>query len=149
MIAQLLPDFERLPAGLQRFLSLIGEKAFIGTVFKQLSVFVLWEPAGILKRYLIMRRGFTMRAERGSLSCRDGGVFEDGRTIAGLRCVMDNPRQQCVGTTIDQGCQYQCVQALPSMYGKRICYRPPSKLVPKCNRIRFISQDSAADAFFK
>jgi hypothetical protein len=35
------------------------------------------------------------------------------------------------------------------MHGKRICYRSPSKLVPKCNRIGFVSQDSAADALFK
>src|SRR5215470_12783699 len=101
MIAQLLPDFERLPMGLQRFLSLIGEKAFIGTVFKKLGAFILYELAGILKCDLIMRRGFTMRAERSCLSCRDRGVFEHGRTIAGLRCMMNDPRQQCVGTTID------------------------------------------------
>ena len=54
-----------------------------------------------------------------------------------------------VGTTMDQGYQHQCVQALSSMHGKRICYRSPSKLVPKCNCIGFVSQDSAADAFFK
>src|SRR5689334_10028467 len=101
MIAQLLPDFERLPTGLQRFLTLIGEKAFIGTVFKELGAFFLCEHAGVLKCHLIMRRGFTMRAERGSLSCRDRGVFEDGRTITGLRGVMNDPRQQWVGTMID------------------------------------------------
>ena len=101
MIAQLLPDSERLPTGLQRDLTLIGEKAFIRTVFKQLNAFFLCEHAGILKCYLIMRRRFTMRAERGRLSCRDRSVFEHSRTIADLRCVMNDPRQQCVGTTID------------------------------------------------
>src|SRR5262245_38279706 len=100
MIAQLLPDFERLSTSLQRFLRLIGEKAFVGTMFKQLGAFVVCELTGILKSDLIMRRGFTMRAERGRLSCRDRGVFEYGRTIAGLRCVMNDPRQQRVGTTI-------------------------------------------------
>ena len=62
MIPQLLPDFERLPTGMQRFLGLIGEKAFIGTVFKQPGAFILCELAGILKCDLIMRRGFTVRA---------------------------------------------------------------------------------------
>src|SRR5215472_16695396 len=101
MIAQLLPDFERLPTGLQRFLSLIGEKAFIREIFEQPGAFFLCELAGILKCDLVMRRGFTMRAERGRLSCRDGGVFEHGRTIAGLGCVMNDPREKGVGTTID------------------------------------------------
>src|SRR5215510_7647314 len=101
MIPQLLPDFERLPTGLQRFLTLIGEKAFIRTVFKQLGAFFLVELASVLKCDLMMRRGITMSAERGRLSCRDRGVFEHGRTVAGLRCVMNDPRQQCVGTTID------------------------------------------------
>src|SRR5215472_6407853 len=101
MIAQLLPDFERLPTGLQRFLSLIGEKAFIREMFKQPGAFFLCELAGILKCNLVMRRGFTMRAERGRLSCRDGGVFEHGLSICGLRCMMNDPRQQCVGTPND------------------------------------------------
>src|SRR5262249_12457964 len=113
------------------------------------GAFFLSELAGILKCDLIMRRGLTMSAERGRLSCRDRGVFEHSPTIAGLRCVMNDPRQQCVGTMIDQGCQHQCVQALSSMHGKRICYRAPSKLVSKCNRIGFVSQDSAAKAFLK
>ena len=53
-----------------------------------------------------------MRVERGCLSCCDGSVFKHCRAVAGLRCVMNYPRQQRFGATIEQSFQYEMVQAL-------------------------------------